>query len=78
MFDQSKKCNVKGCSDKKGEFILWDEGMPWRHLPEEEVNKMTEVFKSFYDMQNPNRQPRVYKQNLANFDVPIVTRKPKE
>ncbi|MDO6632793.1 hypothetical protein P4I92_16670 [Bacillus cereus] len=78
MFNQSKKESAKGCPDKKGEFILMDEGLPWRHLPEEEVNKMTELFRKSFDVQNPNRQPRVHKQNSADFNVPILTRKPKE
>ncbi|PFV09966.1 hypothetical protein COL10_16425 [Bacillus cereus] len=60
--------NQKKFNEKERLMVL-DEGMPWRHLPKEELDKVTKLFQEFNTIQNPGRKSNYQKQALSDFNL---------
>ncbi|MGR6017763.1 hypothetical protein ACT7CM_27315 [Bacillus paranthracis] len=63
-----KETREQGFLDKEKKMIL-DEGMIWKHCSDEELTKMIEFHRKFFNAQNPNNKVKYHKQEAKDFNL---------
>ncbi|HDR7001827.1 TPA: hypothetical protein QCW13_005066 [Bacillus cereus] len=54
---------------------LLDEGMIWKHCSDEELNKLREFNREFYNAQNPNKNVKYHRQEANDFNLENMSMK---
>ncbi|AEA19294.1 MULTISPECIES: hypothetical protein [Bacillus cereus group] len=63
-----KEIRDRGLLGEEKKRIL-DEGMIWKHCSDEELNKLREFNREFYNAQNPNKNVKYHKQEAKDFNL---------